>query len=109
MNRHVRREYTALESAYIIEEMRKGVSVPQDPPEMRTIARMGKLGWDLDETRCMAKAKEVLDHAGVPETDYSDVNAVRRIHSVPLTLCKAASSAGFNPGGTSRHQYGRGS
>ena len=32
LNQHVRREYTALESAYIIEQMRKGVSVPKNPP-----------------------------------------------------------------------------
>ena len=32
LNQHVRREYTALESAYIIEQMRKGVSVPKIPP-----------------------------------------------------------------------------
>ena len=31
LNQHVRREYTALESAYIIEQMRKGVSVPKIP------------------------------------------------------------------------------
>ena len=30
LNQHGRREYT--ESAYIIEQMRKGVSVPKDPP-----------------------------------------------------------------------------
>ena len=32
LNQHVRREYTALESAYIIEQMKKGVSVPKNPP-----------------------------------------------------------------------------
>ena len=32
LNQHVRREYTALESAYIIEQTRKGVSVPKNPP-----------------------------------------------------------------------------
>ena len=32
LNQHVRREYTALESAYMIEDMKKGVSVPKNPP-----------------------------------------------------------------------------
>ena len=32
LNRHVRRDYTAKESAYIIEQMKKGVSVPKIPP-----------------------------------------------------------------------------
>ena len=31
LNQHVRREYTALESAYIIEQMRKGKSVSKIP------------------------------------------------------------------------------
>ena len=33
LNQHVRREYTALESAYTIQEMRKGVPVPKIPQE----------------------------------------------------------------------------
>ena len=32
LNQHVRRDYTANESAYIIEQMKKGVSVPKIPP-----------------------------------------------------------------------------
>ena len=32
LNQHVRREYTALESAYIIEQMKKGVLAPENPP-----------------------------------------------------------------------------
>ena len=31
LNQHVRREYTAKESAYIIEQMKKGVCVPKIP------------------------------------------------------------------------------
>ena len=35
LNQHVRREYTALESAYIIEQIRKGVAVPKIPQTKR--------------------------------------------------------------------------
>ena len=45
LNQHVRREYTAFESACIIEEMRKGVTVPK-----------------IDQTKCMDMMVKVLNN-----------------------------------------------
>ena len=50
--------------------------------EHRTAATMGSLGWDCTEVQVVARAKDALQRAGIPEEDYTGL--------APL----------FRPGGT---------
>ena len=47
------------------------------PHELRKHAVIGNLGWDDDEGTIEARAKELLQAAGVPDSDYTNLYAVR--------------------------------
>lgn len=43
------------------------------PPELRTMARMGNLGWDTPDTQLIERARTVLQTARVEESAYTEL------------------------------------
>ena len=60
-------------------------------PENRRYARIGNLGWDAESDVLLPRAKEMLEKAGIPATDYDCMSAVRTKGSVVSLTFKEAS------------------
>ena len=55
----------------------RGPSIPGvTPREVRTLARMGNLGWDLIASEAEGRAKDILEKAGICSEQYKSLHAV---------------------------------
>ena len=73
VNEEVERQVISFMSAAPTRPAARSADVPYD---QRTSARIGCLGWDLPKRQLEERAKEVLDHAKVPERSYTNLEAV---------------------------------
>ena len=68
---------------------RSPASIPYD---QRTIARIGNLGWDTEADLIIARAKDVLQKAGVDDGQFRGLSAPRRKGSMAELVFMSAAS-----------------